>query len=348
MNSTIRPDVLDEAAGWLVEFRAGNPDAAQCRAFDDWLRTSPEHVRAYLTLLPTWESAGQIDLHRIPSTALLIEWARGVAENIVPHPRQARSTPSATLARREPHKGRRRIYAAAATGVLACGLAAYWAYQHAQHPTYTTAVGEQRSLRLPDGSTVELNALSRAKVHFDESERRVDLLEGQALFRVARESGRPFIVRSGKTDIRALGTQFDVYRKATGTVVTVVEGKVAVQRESGDEPQTRNGSPLVLTAGEQLVVAPKVLARPTPANVKAATAWTQRRLIFSAAPLTEVASEFNRYNARHLVIESRELEHFRINGVFSSADPSALIGFLREQPGMAVTETEREIRIARK
>lgn len=348
MNPTIRPDVLEEAAGWLVEFRAGNPDSAQCRQFDDWLRGSPEHVHAYLTLLPTWENAGQLDLTRQPSTQLLIHWAQRSAENVVPHPRQRGSAPEARPSARVRHKSRRLTYAVAATVVLACSTATYWVYQSHQRPTYITTVGEQRFLSLPDGSTVELNALTRVQVHFDERERRVDLLTGQALFRVAHERARPFIVRSADADIRALGTQFDVYRKPTDTVVTVVEGKVAVQHEAGDDEHATTLSPVVLTAGEQLTVNPTQIARPRLANLKAATAWTQRRLIFSGAPLTEVASEFNRYNARHLVIEGSGLEEFRINGVFSSADPSALIGFLREQPGIDVAESERNIRIARK
>src|SRR5690606_26847429 len=88
--------------------------------------------------------------------------------------------------------------------------------------------GEQRTVTLADGSVIELNARSRIKVRYADRERAIDLLQGQALFRVAKDPTKPFIVASGGTYVRAVGTQFDVYKKSVGTVVTVVEGRVAV------------------------------------------------------------------------------------------------------------------------
>jgi transmembrane sensor len=83
-------------------------------------------------------------------------------------------------------------------------------------------------LTLADGSTVDLNARSSIRVEFSNSERRIELLDGQALFQVAKDKERPFIVRSGDATVRAVGTQFDVYRKSSGTTITVLEGRVAV------------------------------------------------------------------------------------------------------------------------
>jgi transmembrane sensor len=75
---------------------------------------------------------------------------------------------------------------------------------------------------------VDLNARSKLRVEFSKNERRVELLDGQALFQVAKDKNRPFIVASGEATVRAVGTQFDVYRKDSGTTVTVLEGRVAV------------------------------------------------------------------------------------------------------------------------
>jgi transmembrane sensor len=94
--------------------------------------------------------------------------------------------------------------------------------------TIATETGEQRFVSLVDGSTLELNSRSRVRIRFSDRERDVDLIEGQALFHVAKDVARPFIVKSGTTLVRAVGTQFDVYRKVSGTTVTVVEGRVAV------------------------------------------------------------------------------------------------------------------------
>jgi transmembrane sensor len=86
-------------------------------------------------------------------------------------------------------------------------------------------------VRLEDGSTVDLNSQSKVRVRFGENRRSVELLEGQALFRVTKDTSRPFIVATDNTHVRAVGTQFDVYRKPSGTVVTVIEGRVAVLPE---------------------------------------------------------------------------------------------------------------------
>jgi len=84
------------------------------------------------------------------------------------------------------------------------------------------------------------------------------------------------------------------------------------------------------------------------ADTSAATAWVQQRLIFEATPLAEVADEFNRYNPKKLVIADSELRTLGISGVYSSSDPASLIGFLRAQPSLQVTETDSEIRVTRR
>jgi len=211
-------------------------------------------------------------------------------------------------------------------------------------------VGEQRTVRLVDGSTIELNALSAIRVRMSEKERDIDLSKGQALFHVAKDQARPFIVTSGATTVRAVGTQFDVYRKDGGTVVTVVEGRVAVAGpESASLAPNQPAPTLLLTAGEQIVMPaqprPKEQPKPRRADVAVATAWVQKRLIFEETPLGSVAEEFNRYSPRRLVILDPELESIPISGVYSSTDPDSLLGFLRAQPNIKLVESEREIRV---
>jgi len=234
-----------------------------------------------------------------------------------------------------------------------------WFYS--QRGVYSTAVGEQRSLTLADGSVVELNSRSRIKVQYTQGERHIDLLEGQALFRVAKNRARPFVVSTGDTRVKAVGTAFDVYRAKSGTVVTVVEGKVAVSSADSKSRKSRaegsaqapkgvgnapgQGGVYYLSAGEQVVVTPVEIAPPQRTNVAAATAWTRRSLVFDAAPLSEVVDEFNRYNERPLVIHDEALVNFHVSGVFSSVEPTLLIRFLRGQPELVVEETDTEIRI---
>jgi transmembrane sensor len=240
---------------------------------------------------------------------------------------------------------RRRAFVAAASLVLALGVGlAGWLYR--QPDVYATAVGEQRTVTLADGSIVRLNARSKLAVQFSDDRRAVELREGQALFQVAKDVHRPFTVTSDGTRVQAVGTEFDVRRKRSSLVVTVVEGRVAVfdvpagARRAASNVRTRL---VYVSAGEQITTSsagPGSARRVDPAI---ATAWTHRQLVFEATALVEVAEEFNLYNTRRLVIRDPALQTFQMDGVFSSPDPAPLIRFLRSKPGVRVIETESEI-----
>jgi transmembrane sensor len=220
--------IYEEASDWIVKNREGHLDAQEKKRFDAWLRESPQNLRAYLEMSAVWEDVASIDPGLNAGADELIARARAEG-NIVPLESPARQTRG--LPEKGPRKGkipafgRVGLYYGLAASVLLT-LACIWLY--GQRNTYSTGVGEQRSIVLNDGSTVELNSRSRVRVRFSDAERDIDLIEGQALFHVAKNPQRPFIVSADGTHIRAVGTQFDVYRKSSGTVVTVVEGKVAV------------------------------------------------------------------------------------------------------------------------
>jgi len=319
----INRQILDEAAEWFVDFRVGDVDAAARARFDEWVRRSPEHIQAYWEIarayvdLPERDDAGKLDV------GALIAYAN-TAGNVV--------SISARPARAGPARLTRRRYLPAAAVV--CGLAgiAVLFWQAQRQPFYSTDVGERRSLTLTDGSTVDLNARSRLRIEFSSTERRVELEAGQALFQVAKDSQRPFVVYSGDARVRVVGTQFDVFRRESGAItVTVIEGRVAVAGTT-------------VSAGEQLTVSHDVIAPAQHADVAVATAWTQHKLIFEGSRLAEVVAEFNRYNRRQLVLADPKLNDFEISGVYSSTDPASLLRFLRDQ-GVHVTEGEGEIRI---
>src|SRR5690606_12155282 len=121
---------------------------------------------------------------------------------------------------------------------------------------FATAKGERRTVRLADGSTITLNTDSAIRVGYVADRRLVRLLRGQALFEVARDPHRPFVVQAGAKQVTALGTIFEVRLAAERMKVMVVEGKVVV-----DEVEERpdNGAPVmvptVLAHGEALVAA---------------------------------------------------------------------------------------------
>lgn len=358
--------IYEEATEWVVKHREGGLALQEKKTFDEWLRASPQHVRAYLEMSSIWEDVPSLKKEWNPDTEELVARARADV-GVVPHPQfvaqrtgAGRSVPSASSSGGRSLVQKARLLAFAASVLLMLSAVGTWLYT--QRNVYTTAIGEQRSLALSDGSTVELNSQSRIKVRYENDERRIDLVQGQALFRVAKDANRPFVVDSGDTRVRAVGTQFDVNRRKAGTVVTVIEGRVAVESEKsplGSVPvpdtvpvprkkEKQKPAGVLLSAGEQIRLSEVEISKIELANIGTATAWTRRSLVFEASPLTDVADEFNRYNTRRLVVETPELASFHVSGVFSSVEPGLLLSFLRAQPELVVEETDSEIRIRKR
>jgi transmembrane sensor len=369
----LRQAVLAEAGRWFVELNEHPEDEATRREFDRWMRRSPENVQAFLQVSMHWEESAPGPGASVDSIDALVALTKPESNvvHLAPAERAAPAMHAGPSSNAQPTSRR---FAVAACLLLSLAGALVW--QQFFRGMYSTAVGEQRSFTLADGSIVELNSRTRIRVRYSEERRYVELLEGQALFHVAKNHAQPFVVRSGDTQVRAVGTQFDIYRKATGTIVTVVEGRVAVAA-GGDAPDTAvtgSGSnreqhgvvpaaahptitmpdhTVFLDAGQQITLAldasvPVAPARLEPSAVEAATAWTRRRLIFKSTPLAEVAQEFNRYSERRIVVVDAAIATIPISGSFSSNDSADFLRFLREVGAYQVRETASAIEISRK
>jgi transmembrane sensor len=331
--------IYEEASDWLVKHRTGELGEADRVAFDSWLRTSPAHVRAYLEMSEIWEDAAALDPATSASVDELVARAQGEGNVVALSPKVADR--GAVTDARTAWKVPARVLLAAAVAVVCVGGGVFAWLNRA--PVYSTGVGEQRSLTLEDGSTVTLDTRTRIRVRFSARERDIELLEGQALFRVAKNDRQPFVVKSDAAAVRVVGTEFDMYRQRAGVTVTVLEGRVAVTSSS---EQRRADDAVLVPAGQQVAVLGSAAVTPSAiADVAAATAWTQRRLIFESTPLSAVVEEFNRYNTRRLVIAAPRLSSFHVSGVFSSTDPTLLVQFLRMQAEIAVSESDHEIDI---
>jgi transmembrane sensor len=343
LNPKTRSTIVAEASAWFIEFRAGDVTGDARVQFIEWLRRSPEHIQAYLEVSGAWAELPASDPTRKIDIDAMIARARGEADVIeLPSNGGPRAHPPAPPAPRPWHGPRRALIATAAVGLFALVTVRYWT--SVVSDSYATGIGEQRTIQLADGSTVELNAKSKIQVHLTEHQRDVMLLDGQALFRVAKDKQRPFVVHVGDEQVRAVGTEFDVYKKPVATVVTVLEGRV----EASDQSAADGAAPVLLSAGEQLTVMPHTTIKATPTDPAVATAWVQKRLMFEETPLSDVAEEFNRYNRRPLAIDDRDLRKVKISGVYSSTDPASLINFLRNQNSMQIIETENQVRVVRR
>jgi transmembrane sensor len=173
------------------------------------------------------------------------------------------------------------------------------------------------------------------------------LLEGQVLFSVAKDAARPFIVRSGNTDVKAVGTQFDVNRRPSGTVVTVFEGSVAVSQpasaQAASAPAALEVPRVMLSPGDQVTVTAQTILPAKKANLAAVTAWTEGLLMFDSAPLSEVVQEFNRHNLKPMVIMDDRLADLRISGIFPATGAERLTGFLQQRFDIVVQQRDDAI-----
>jgi len=371
--------IVAEASEWLVNFREGDVDAEGRKRFNAWLRRSPEHIQAYMEIAALWGDIPDLAADMKVDVEAVVAWARAqgkvtalnAADRGIRAACTARSggSPGATT---PAIRTRWAIAAALAAITLLAGIIGWLRLNSGT--LYATVIGEQRSIPLADGSTVELGPRSRIRVNLSTQERHVDLLAGQAMFRVAKDPLRAFIVATDNTRVRAVGTQFDVHRRSSGTTVTVLEGSVAIlDLPTGDsgqevpglppdsskghsslssdvEPRTdlanAQGPTLYLSAGQQVTV--PIFRVPQPRVVEAAgtSAWAERTLSFDNAPLSDVIEEFNRYNEKQLVLTEPALGTLRLSGVFSATKPASLLRFLGAEMQLAVAETDRQINIS--
>lgn len=249
----------------------------------------------------------------------------------------------------------RRSWAAAAAVVVGLGFAGLL-YFASRPVVYSTGVGEHLSFPLEDGSIVTLNAQSSLELAYTDDARSVVLVEGEALFNVAKDPARPFQVYTGRAVIRAVGTQFNVRSRGERATVTVVEGIVDVAAVEAIRTRTevapladthRSPSPPVvepvrLVAGQQATV-PSRSGEISVVQIKVdkATSWRERRLVFEAWTLEDVVQEFNLYNEQRIVIEDPTLAQQSISGVFSADDRLSFTLFL-DEAGLAVAKTRAD------
>jgi len=355
-NSGEPDDTLDPielaAAAWLVQ-RDRGLSPAQEEAFARWLQADERHPRIYAKLAQAWGLLDRVPAARVP-------------------------LPS--------HRGRRWAWAAGSLAAAAAVAFAFVALDSAR-PTATpllktavTPIGGFEKLVLPDGSVVHLNTSSAIEVAFTAMERRVFLRRGEASFTVAKDRARPFIVRVGQVDVRAVGTVFNVRCLPAAVEVLVTEGKVrvddaasgrsllAAQSESpalAPAPRTTAFGPPIgeptpadeplLVEGHRITIATAVSAPAAfvpvavaPQEAARALAWQSRRLEFSAQPLAEVVAEFNRYNRHQLVIEDAELATQRFGGKFPANDIESFVLLLESNFGAIAERRAGETMLRRK
>jgi transmembrane sensor len=355
----VRAAIAEQAAGWLVANDEGPLDARDSAALTTWLKASPVHVEEFLGV-----SVIARDLREAgadPDYSL---------ERVLAHARVEDDSPVQPRWRRvmAPLMGisSRGWLAAGMTlvglGVLSLGLFSWWNVRPTRPlsvPVNTTALhfetghGELLNRRLADGSVLHLNTDSAVTVRYGTTERLVTLTAGQADFEVAHNPARAFRVFSGAAEVVALGTNFDVRLEHGSSVVTVVEGRVAVGLAPVLESPPTNpsdGHPprfVQLSANQQIRVAEGDWpATPIAVDAQHTTAWLHREVVFDHEPLQRVVAEFNRYAPKPIEISTPALRNLQISGSFATDDTDAFIAFLRSLKGVRIEVTATRIRVS--
>jgi transmembrane sensor len=319
--------VAEHASAWL-EMLAEGAGPRERAAFAAWLTESPVHVREFLNMAALDRLLDGID----PERRMAVEGDRARPRIVPLAPQPARP--------RSPVTRRGRPALAAVFALLALGLGALvWWGTGSGPQDYATGVGDQSTVRLPDGSLVHLNTASRLEVRYSPEVRELHLLDGEALFTVERDSSRPFRVRTGETEIQALGTQFNVYRSAGGTRVSVIEGRIELKPDiaraetpgrildAGDEARLSTGSAVV---------------KVTRADLARVTAWRQRRLVFRSDTLEDIAAQFNRYNTTPRIrIDGEHIAQRRFTGVLDADKPLSLMRIVGQEEDLMFEQTGR-------
>lgn len=298
--------LFEEAAAWLARLREPDVSETDRRAFARWRDAAPGHAQAFAEAQTLWD-----DLAAPAATALArCPQAKGRA----PRPRSALS-----------HR------AALAASLVALIAAAVWTARGGLEnlqADYVTAVGENRTVTLADGSRATLNTDTALAVDMTGGERRLRLLRGEAFFEAARDPARPFVVAATAGEVRVLGTRFNLRTEAGGAVAAVEEGVVAVI------PAASPGAAATLTAGQAARVEAAAVHRLDGVEPVDETAWRRGQLVFYRAPLGEVAAALNRYHHGYILIVNDDLRAKPVTGVFDAARPAAAVDLIESALGV--------------
>lgn len=319
-----------QAAQWFARLQSKDCSDAERRASWRWRAQSPAHEAAFRRTEALWQQC--LGIRADPALA---EGLRQVERGDRWRTRQGRYWP-------------RLLAAAAVVGVLSLLAPRLW--QAAEPPVrYQTAIGEQRTVALPDGSIVVLDTSTTMMARYTGKFRQISLETGQASFNVTRDTSRPFHVQAAGGSVTALGTEFVVRVEpaAGAAAVTLLAGRVRVEAPSVGGSQRH--APATLAAGQQIRYGQAGQWVTTQVDLEVATAWIRGSVHAEDWRLADLLSEMNRYSSTQLLLADPGLSELRITGVFRTGDPRSLQRVLEHNlrvqaqpgPGNAILLTRR-------
>ena len=324
MNASARTEVERSAARWLARREGDAWSADDDAALHAWLDADTAHRVAFLRLQAAWDESGRLQAlgagWKRPGPPPRGHWSQpahgiGIAA-IAGAPPDLRDLQLAPRVRARDSWTAR---AFAMLSVAACALFVGWGwitYTHVDAASFQAALGQVRTAPLADGSQAVLSSDSRIDVRLSRDRRLVELRRGEAIFDVAKDADRPFVVETGDRQVIAVGTRFSVRRDGADLRVVVTEGTVRLEQRglAGQGPQ-----PAALLPAGSVALARHdgVLVRSLPiAEAEGMLDWRDGTLAFRDTTLAEAAAEFNRYNARKMVVADAAAGALRVGGSF--------------------------------
>jgi transmembrane sensor len=330
--------IPEQAAEWLLRWHCGDLSIAERFEYLQWLKTSPVHIAETLRMcrLYSWLENTKLKLFLTNEDSF---------SNVVELPPRERERPAARGARRA-GLWRVRVAASMATiglGVLfALGAKVVWLDHRLQ-----TQASEWRNMPLSDGSSITAAPYTRLRHEIDDDRRVITLTEGSAMFRVAKDDSRPFLVNAGIAVVTAMGTEFTVERRGETVIVTMREGEVVVSPPADAVMAFTN---VPLATDDQLTMSP-AWAQPLVARVNAeqTTEWVNARLTFKDGDTVGSAvARFNVYNRIKIAVDGRTSSR-PWRGAFDANDPLSFAAAVQQSTGAAlVREASELVRIGRR
>ena len=334
-----RERAAQEAAEWMLRLQDQNITRAQRSEYVRWLRESPlhvaemlriTHVHSALTNFPHWNEIAPLDVSFPPVSTLELPRATNRRDTNMSKPRRNAW-----------------FWPAGVTAVFVVVSLVLTYFVHLGPQTIRTGAGERREVTLVDGSVVRLSPETTLRVGFTEQERWVQLSRGDAVFRVAKNPVKPFLVETDHARVRAVGTEFGVEYQGNTVIVTVEEGRVAVtQPATGLAPLARALPQIEVSLGaDQQVVVPQAgpMGSIRKVDSRRELSWADGRLVFEQEPVSEVVKRFNRFNRVQIQIRDPKLAARPVSAVFDASDPEAFIAFLESVANVRVTRTSADM-----
>jgi len=327
MKTSNTSNITRQACEWVAKLHETRLSESEESELKAWMSISPEHKAEVKRIAQQWDQLNDLTVLAVPTSQQ-------------PAANQRRSFAPAKIG-----YSLAAFTALAAMMILTVNITG-WGHkapveQHIAKEvvSYSTEIGEQRSITLPDNSTVLLNTNSSFNIAYSEGFRDIYLVQGEAHFDVQTNKQRPFRVFAGKSQVRAVGTAFSVYLKKTTVDITVTHGSVAVDSisdpliggafKSISEKPVKEES-LIVKAGHsaefnQLVGSVETKALP---NESIIPAWHDGKLKFSGEPLNQFVEEISRYSPVSIVILDSELSDLRIGGLFDVGETNKMLDAL--------------------